>query len=302
MNLFGIGTSEFIIIFILALIFLGPQRLPQYANKLGQKIREWRMMSQVFMVEWKEELAALEEARQSLEEARSALREAQETVSTEVSEVTQTVSTEMESAQKDISEQLSGAEKAVSDETAQIRDTIEKAKKGEVDIVAAEAGDETVYTPAVKRTETDLVEATEDTVPADTDVSVADVDDVSDVSDVTEFDEDDVSDVVENTIAPPTITAKAKQAQTSQATELDEIDVAEVQTVSDVASEVAEKIATEVATQVARKVTKNMTTDMAEEVAALVMTKLAETGINGNVVADAQESLESTELQEVVNE
>ena len=301
MNLFGIGTSEFIIIFILALIFLGPQRLPQYANKLGQKIREWRMMSQVFMVEWKEELAALEEARQSLEEARSALREAQETVSTEVGEVTQTVSTEMESAQKDISEQLSGAEKAVSDETAQIRDTIEKAKKGEVDIVAAEAGDETVYTPAVERTEPDRVEATEDTVvPADTDVSVADVDDVSDISDVTEFDEDDVSDVVENTIAPPTIAAK--QAQTSQATELDEIDVAEVQTVSDVASEVAEKIATEVAAQVARKVAKNMTSDMAEEVAALVMTKLAETGINSNVGADAQESLESTELQEVVNE
>ena len=118
MNLFGIGTSEFIVIFILALIILGPQRLPQYANKVGQKIREWRMMSQVFMVEWKEELAALEEARLSLAEARSALLDAQETISSEVKEVAETVSTEVKGAQKDISAQLLDAERAVSAETA----------------------------------------------------------------------------------------------------------------------------------------------------------------------------------------
>ena len=323
MNLFGIGTSEFVIIFILALIFLGPQRLPEYANKLGQKIREWRMMSQVFMVEWKEELAALEEARLSLAEARSALLDAQATISSEVKEVTETVSSEMKSAQKDISAQLSDAGKAVSAETAQVRDTMEKAKKGQIDTDTAKAREETTD-PST--TTTDSPETTgdvADTKVADGEISVvggADVDDVSDISDidisdVEEIDEDETSVVVENTIAPPVAT---KQTQTIRPTELDEIDVAEVQTVSDVASVVAEKIATEVATQVARKVAKNMTSNMAEEVAALVMAKLAEAGINSIVTnteelpqnaVDAGETFESIstesespEYHEVVNE
>jgi len=300
MNLFGIGTSEFIIILILALIFLGPQRLPEYANKLGQKIREWRMMSQVFMVEWKEELAALEEARQSLAEARSALLEAQRTVTSEVKEVSETVSTEMESAQKDISAQLSEAGKAVSDETAQVRKTMAKAKQGKLDVDTTDkvAGTVAAESPVIGSSEPTGDVAGEDPTtkidsnPADVDASdVADVSDVSDVdiSDIEELDEDDVSAMVENTIAPPALT---QPTQMSQATELDEIAVAEVQTVSDVASAVAEKIATEVATQVTRKIVKNMTSDMAEEVAALVMARLGEAGINGNAVADDGEHSE----------
>jgi sec-independent protein translocase protein TatB len=316
MNLFGIGTSEFILIFILALIFLGPQRLPQYVNKLGKKIREWRMMSQVFMVEWKEELAALEEARLSLAEARSALLEAQGIVATEVKGVANTVSAEVEGAQKDISAQLSDAEKAVSDETAQVRATMKKVKAGEVDAVAAETGNETVDTSGAESSADSVTAAAEgndgSTVTAAVD-DIGDGDDNFDVADVMELDEDDVADVVENTIAPPVV-AKAKQTQTSQVIELDEIDVSEVQTVSDVASAVAEKIATEVATQVAQKVTKNMTSDMAEEVAALVMARLAEAGISKIETADEVsvnklETLgsfptpsESPELQEVVNE
>lgn len=300
MNFFGIGTSEFIIIFLLALIFLGPQRLPQYANKLGQKIREWRMMSQVFMVEWKEELAALEEARQSLAEARAAVLEAQQTVTSEVKEVSQTVSTEMTGTQRDISAQLSDAEKVVSDETAQVRNTMNKMKKGDVTPDTAESSAVEKVTPAA----------------SDGDISGVDASDVDVVSDVEELDEDDLSDVVENTIAPP---ALVKQTQVSRITESDEIDVTEIQTVSDVASDVAEKIATEVATQVAHKITKNMTSNMAEEVVALVMAKLAKAGITGDVGADTgqhpednddvQDTLESiptqsesSELQEVLNE
>ena len=105
--------------------------------------------------------------KQSLAEARSALLEAQQTVTSEVKGVSETVSTEMGSAQRDISGQLSEAEKVVSNETAQVRDTIEKAKQG--------------------KTDGDLVEV------ADSDFSdSADVSDVSDpdISDVERFDED----------------------------------------------------------------------------------------------------------------
>ena len=52
--------------------------------------------------------------------------------------------------------------------------------------------------------------------------------------------------------------------------------------------------------------TKNMTLDMAEEVAALVMAKLAEAGINitdnGATAADSTQPDTSPQMQEVVNE
>jgi hypothetical protein len=200
---------------------------------------------------------------------------------------------------------LSEAEKAVSGETAQVRNTIEKAKKGKIDVDIAEKTTATsAASPLINKSE-----PTGDEDSADvTDSELADVDDVSDVadidvSDVEELDQDDVADMVENTIAPPALVKRAQTPQ-PQVTELDEIDVAEVQTVSDVAADVAAKVATEVA----RRVTQNLTSDMAEEVAALVMARLAEAGINGNVADDQKISetksvqSETSEYQEAMNE
>ena len=40
--MFGIGTFELILIFGIALIFIGPQKLPQLARSLGKGIREFQ--------------------------------------------------------------------------------------------------------------------------------------------------------------------------------------------------------------------------------------------------------------------
>lgn len=42
MGIGDIGWSEFIFLFLLALILLGPRRLPEIANALGRSLREFR--------------------------------------------------------------------------------------------------------------------------------------------------------------------------------------------------------------------------------------------------------------------
>ena len=43
--MFGIGTTEFILILIIVLIFLGPKKLPQIAKALGKGISEFKRAS-----------------------------------------------------------------------------------------------------------------------------------------------------------------------------------------------------------------------------------------------------------------
>jgi sec-independent protein translocase protein TatB len=43
--MFGINLSEFAVIAVIALIVIGPERLPQYAEQLGRFVREGRRMA-----------------------------------------------------------------------------------------------------------------------------------------------------------------------------------------------------------------------------------------------------------------
>lgn len=40
--MFGLGLGEILVIFILALLFLGPKKLPELAKGLGKGIREFQ--------------------------------------------------------------------------------------------------------------------------------------------------------------------------------------------------------------------------------------------------------------------
>lgn len=49
--MFGLGTGEVLIIFVLALVFIGPKKLPELARSLGKSWREFQKAKDELMAE-----------------------------------------------------------------------------------------------------------------------------------------------------------------------------------------------------------------------------------------------------------
>jgi len=58
MNFFNIGTAELLLIFAIALIVVGPRRLPEIAQSLGKIVSDIRKVSQEFTVDMMREVNA----------------------------------------------------------------------------------------------------------------------------------------------------------------------------------------------------------------------------------------------------
>jgi Tat protein translocase TatB subunit len=56
MDFLGIGPLELLVVLIIALIVVGPERLPEIARSIGKTLRDLRAMSQGFSAEWEKEL------------------------------------------------------------------------------------------------------------------------------------------------------------------------------------------------------------------------------------------------------
>ena len=61
----SIGTSELILVGIVALIFLGPRKLPEMARKMGKMMNEFRSTTNEFKETWQREVN-FEEEKKSL--------------------------------------------------------------------------------------------------------------------------------------------------------------------------------------------------------------------------------------------
>ncbi len=59
----SIGTQELIFIGIVALIFLGPRKLPEYARKIGKMVTELRSTANEFKATWEREVNLEEESK-----------------------------------------------------------------------------------------------------------------------------------------------------------------------------------------------------------------------------------------------
>lgn len=59
----SIGTSELILVGIVALIFLGPRKLPEYAKKIGKITSEFRGTANEFKDTWQREVNFDEEVK-----------------------------------------------------------------------------------------------------------------------------------------------------------------------------------------------------------------------------------------------
>jgi sec-independent protein translocase protein TatB len=67
--MFGLGMGELIVIFIVALIVLGPARLPKLAQDLGKAIREFRKAAD----DMKQELQADDDLKRPFQELKEAV-------------------------------------------------------------------------------------------------------------------------------------------------------------------------------------------------------------------------------------
>lgn len=78
MEFLGIGYQEIVAILLVALIVLGPERLPQVAYQLGRAVRSMQRYARLVRDEFREELQMLEEEykgiRAEMEAARAELR------------------------------------------------------------------------------------------------------------------------------------------------------------------------------------------------------------------------------------
>ena len=66
MNLFGIGPFELVVIFVIALIFIGPDELPKLARKIGLAIYEFRQFSEPYREQLQRVMEPIEETKREI--------------------------------------------------------------------------------------------------------------------------------------------------------------------------------------------------------------------------------------------
>src|SRR5947209_6546662 len=69
--MFGLGMGELLVILVLALLFLGPSKLPEVASTLGKAIRSFRKATS----DLTDQLEVDESVKQPLRELKAALRD-----------------------------------------------------------------------------------------------------------------------------------------------------------------------------------------------------------------------------------
>ncbi len=75
MNFFNIGTPELLLIFVIALIVVGPRRLPQIARDFGKILNDLRKMSQEFTAPLTQGLDAPAKENETKESAEPSVKE-----------------------------------------------------------------------------------------------------------------------------------------------------------------------------------------------------------------------------------
>lgn len=76
MNILGMGPAELLLIFVIALIVLGPGKLPELARTLGKAMRELRRMSLEVTAEFTKELRDMEAVSREVKETTETIKQA----------------------------------------------------------------------------------------------------------------------------------------------------------------------------------------------------------------------------------
>ena len=107
--MFGIGVPEFFAVLVLALIVLGPERLPRAMRTLGRWVRQLRQMTREFRKEFAEEFSILYEEMDVLRQEAENTRQELADIRSELSDTLQGAADDVNVAGQGIAEDLRGA-------------------------------------------------------------------------------------------------------------------------------------------------------------------------------------------------
>lgn len=107
--MFGIGVAEFFAVLVLALIVLGPERLPLAMRTLGRWVRQLRQMTREFRKEFAEEFSILYEEMDVLRQEAENTRQELADIRAELSDTLQGAADDVNVAGQGIAEDLRGA-------------------------------------------------------------------------------------------------------------------------------------------------------------------------------------------------
>ena len=113
--MFGIGVAEFFAVLILALIVLGPERLPLAMRTLGRWVRQLRQMTREFRKEFAEEFSILYEEMDVLRQEAENTRQELADIRAELSDTLQGAADDVNEAGRGIADDLRGAVSADQD-------------------------------------------------------------------------------------------------------------------------------------------------------------------------------------------
>ncbi len=99
----SLGTSEFLFILVIALIFLGPRKLPQISRQIGKSLAEFRKASEDFKRTWEREIS-IETAQVEPEPEHSIMPQDRSVIETTVerSQAIHSAATETESTDRSL--------------------------------------------------------------------------------------------------------------------------------------------------------------------------------------------------------
>ena len=109
--MFGIGAFELFAILVIAMIILGPERLPRAMGTVGRWIRELRRLTREFRAEFDEEIKLLQGELDTIREEAELTRKELEDIRSDIELSMTEVQEDIEQAGEDIKEEFSGAER-----------------------------------------------------------------------------------------------------------------------------------------------------------------------------------------------
>lgn len=91
MNFLGVGYQELILVFVLMLIFVGPERMPQVAYQIGRAVRTMQKYARAVRDEFSEEIGYIEEqvrtVKGEVETTRASIREQQASFQADLNQI-----------------------------------------------------------------------------------------------------------------------------------------------------------------------------------------------------------------------